>query len=82
VRKRRREGLQKLSQLVADLLPEADSVNDRDRLLLGVGVVAASDAYLLAWLDGGVNLSRQDVVDLVMLVFDSVAARITATAPH
>ena len=77
VRKQRQEGLRQLAQLVADLLPEADGVDDRHRLLVGVGVVAAADAYLLAWLDGELDVSRQDVVDLVTQVFDSVAARIT-----
>jgi AcrR family transcriptional regulator len=76
VRVQRQEGLRKLAQLVADLLPEADGVDDRDRLLLGVGVVAAADAYLLAWLDGELDVSRQEVVDLVAQVFDSVAAGI------
>jgi AcrR family transcriptional regulator len=79
VRVQRQEGLRKLAQLVADLLPEADGVDDRDRLLLGVGVVAAADAYLLAWLDGELDVSRQDVVDLVTQVFDSVAAGITVS---
>jgi AcrR family transcriptional regulator len=77
VQKQRQEGLRQLAQLVADLLPEADGVDDRHRLLVGVGVVAAADAYLLAWLDGELDVSRQDVVDLVTQVFDSVAARIT-----
>jgi AcrR family transcriptional regulator len=70
----RQEGLRKLAQLVADLLPPADGVDDRQRILLGVGVVAAADAYLLAWLDGELDVSREDVVDLVTQVFDSVAA--------
>jgi AcrR family transcriptional regulator len=69
----RQEGLRKLAQLVADLLPPGDGVDDRQRLLLGVGVVAAADAYLLAWLDGELDVSREDVVDLVTQVFDSVA---------
>ena len=77
VQKQRQEGLRQLAQLVADLLPEADGVDDRHRLLVGVGVVATADAYLLAWLDGELDVSRQDVVDLVTQVFDSVAARIT-----
>jgi AcrR family transcriptional regulator len=69
----RQEGLRKLAQLVADLLPPGNGVDDRQRLLLGVGVVAAADAYLLAWLDGELDVSREDVVDLVTQVFDSVA---------
>jgi AcrR family transcriptional regulator len=75
--KQRKSGLRKLSQLVADLLPEADAVDDRERLFLGLGVVAAADAYALAWLDRELDVSRQDVVDHVMLLFDAIAARIT-----
>ena len=77
VQKQRQEGLGQLAQLVADLLPEADGVDGRDRVLVGVGVVAAADAYALAWLDGELNVSRQDVVDHVMLLFDAIADRIT-----
>jgi AcrR family transcriptional regulator len=80
VRRQRQEGLHKLARLVADLLPEEDGVDDRDRLLLGVGVVAAADAYLLAWLDGELDVSRPDVIDLVTQVFDSVAAHITVSS--
>jgi AcrR family transcriptional regulator len=76
-RKQRKTGLGILSQLVADLLPEADAVDDRERLFLGLGVVAAADAYALAWLDGELNVSRQDVVHHVMLLFDAIADRIT-----
>ncbi|BBY19803.1 TetR/AcrR family transcriptional regulator [Mycobacterium stomatepiae] len=70
----REVGLRKLAQLVADLLPAAGGVDDRRRLLLGVGVVAAADAYLLAWLDGELKVTREEVVDLVTQVFDSLAA--------
>jgi AcrR family transcriptional regulator len=76
-REQRKDGLRKLSQLVADLLPEAEAVDDRERLFLGLGVVAAADAYALAWLDGELDVSRQDVVDHVMLLFDAIADRIT-----
>jgi AcrR family transcriptional regulator len=77
VQKQRQESLRKLSQLVADLLPAVDGVDERDRLLVGLGVVAAADAYLLAWLHGELDLSRQGVVDLVTQLFDSVAAGTT-----
>lgn len=76
VQVQRQEGLRKLARLVADLLPDSSTVDDRERLLLGTGVVAAADAYLLAWLDGALGVTRQEVVDLVTLVFDSVAAQI------
>lgn len=42
-------------------------------MLLGRGVVAAADELLLAWLDNESNVSREDVVELVMVFFDAVA---------
>jgi hypothetical protein len=41
--------------------------------MLGVAVVGAADEYLRAWLDDPEGMTRNDVIDLVMLVFDSVA---------
>lgn len=76
-RNHRQSGLSRLAQLVADLLPATPDVSDRDRQMLGLGVVAAADAYLLAWLNGESELSRQDVVDLVATVFDSIACRLS-----
>ena len=34
---------------------------------------AQADEYLRAWLDDREGMTRNDVIDLVMLVFDSVA---------
>ncbi|HEY0227293.1 MAG TPA: hypothetical protein VGC05_13080 [Mycobacterium sp.] len=76
-RNHRQSGLSRLAQLVADLLPATPDVSDRDRQMLGLGVIAAADAYLLAWLNGESELSRQDVVDLVATVFDSIACRLS-----
>jgi AcrR family transcriptional regulator len=77
-REQRRKGFYRLAQLVADLLPAAPLRGDsRQRLMLGVGVVAAADEYLRAWLYYQESITRDDVIDLVMLVFDSVAARLT-----
>lgn len=77
--RKREDGLFKLAQLVADQLP-ATASDDKRRLLLGMGVVAAADEYLRAWVDGERNLSRQDVVELTMALFDSVAARFAHSA--
>ncbi len=77
-RRHRQSGLYRLAQLVADLLPATPDVNDQHRQMLGLGVVAAADAYLLAWLNGESALSRQDVVDLVATLFDSIACRLSA----
>jgi AcrR family transcriptional regulator len=80
-RSHRQAGLSRLAQLVANLLPATPDVSDRDRQMLGLGVVAAADAYLLAWLNGESELSRQDVVDLVATLFDSIACRLSASQP-
>jgi AcrR family transcriptional regulator len=76
-REQRRKGFYRLGQLAADLLPATPRRDSQQRLMLGVGVVAAADEYLRAWLDYEEGISRDDVIDLVMLIFDSVAARLT-----
>ncbi|SPM32460.1 hypothetical protein MRAB57_258 [Mycobacterium rhizamassiliense] len=80
-RNSRQAGLAQLAQLVADLLPATPKVSDRDRHMFGLGVVAAADAYLLEWLNGESGLSRQDVVELVAALFDSIACRLGAKTP-
>lgn len=75
-RAQRQRGHQKLARLVADLLPQSATLTPQDRMLLGRGVVAAADELLLAWLDNESNVSREDVVELVMVFFDAVADRV------
>ena len=70
-RGQRRKGFYKIAQLVVHLLPATG--DSRQRLMLGVAVVGAADEYLRAWLDDREGMTRNDVIDLVMLVFDSVA---------
>jgi AcrR family transcriptional regulator len=70
-RGQRRMAFYKLAELVADLLPATG--DSRQRLMLGVAVVGAADEYLRAWLDDPEGMTRNDVSDLVMLVFNSVA---------
>lgn len=81
-REQRRKGFYRLAQLVADLLPAIPRGDGQQRLMLGVGVVAAADEYLRAWLYYQESITRDDVIDLVMLVFDSVAARLTKRRSH
>jgi AcrR family transcriptional regulator len=76
----RQDGHLQLAQLVAELLPQGSTASARDRLLLGLGVVAAADELLLLWVDGRQNLAREDVILLVMVIFDAVAAASCATA--
>jgi hypothetical protein len=47
--------------------------------MLGVAVVGAADEYLRAWLDDGEGMTRNDVIDLVMLVFHSVAGCLSSS---
>jgi hypothetical protein len=47
--------------------------------MLGVAVVSAADEYLRAWLDDQEGMTRNDVIDLVMLVFESVAGCLTSS---
>jgi AcrR family transcriptional regulator len=81
-REQRRKGFYRLAQLVADLLPATPRGDSQQRLMLGVGVVAATDEYLRAWLYYQESITRDDVIDLVMLVFDSVAGRLTKFRSH
>jgi hypothetical protein len=46
--------------------------------MLAFGIVAAADEFLMAWMDGAEGLTRDDVVDLVMLMFDAIAHRISS----
>ncbi|MEU7632977.1 TetR/AcrR family transcriptional regulator [Nocardia sp. NPDC049220] len=80
-RQQRQAGLHRLAQLVADLLPANSTESKSDTHLLGLAIVAASDELLLAWMDGEQGLSRSAVVDLVMLMFDAVAQRMSSGHP-
>jgi AcrR family transcriptional regulator len=78
-REQRRAGLRRLAQLVADLLPSSTTLNQSDVLLLGLGIVAAADELLMTWIDGPEGLTRDRVVDVVMLMFDATAQHISST---
>jgi AcrR family transcriptional regulator len=75
-RLQRRAGLRRLARLVADLLPRSTALNSSDALLIGLGIVAAADELLMTWMDGAEELTRDRVVDLVMLLFDAAARHI------
>ncbi|MEU7768678.1 TetR/AcrR family transcriptional regulator [Nocardia sp. NPDC049190] len=80
-RQQRQAGLHRLAQLVADLLPPNSTRSKTDTHLLGLAIVAAADELLLAWMDGEQGLTRSTVVDLVMLMFDAVAQRMSSGRP-
>ncbi|MEU7769391.1 TetR/AcrR family transcriptional regulator [Nocardia sp. NPDC049190] len=79
--RQRQDGLHQLAQLVADLLPTRSALSRNEVLLLGLAIVAAADELLLAWIDGEQGLTRGAVVDLVMLVFDAIAHRMSSGLP-
>jgi AcrR family transcriptional regulator len=79
-REQRHAGLRRLAQLVADLLPPSTALNSGDALLLGLGIVAAADEFLMTWMDGAEGLTRDRVVDTVTLLFDATAHHISSTS--
>lgn len=80
-REERRVGLRRLAQLVADLLPTSAVLNRSDVTLLGLGIVAAADELLMTWMDSPEELTRDRVVDVVMVLFDATAHRINSIPP-
>ena len=78
-REQRHAGLRRLAELVADLLPPSTALNRSDVLLLGLSIVAAADELLMTWMDSAEGLTRDRVVDVVMLLFDATAHHISST---
>jgi AcrR family transcriptional regulator len=81
-RQQRQVGVYKFAALVAELLPPARPDKAQEQLLLAAGIVAATNELLIAWLDGDQDLTRADVVDLVMTMFDAVADRMAVSNRH
>jgi AcrR family transcriptional regulator len=81
-REQRHAGLRRLAELVADLLPPTTALKRSDVLLLGLGIVAAADELLVMWMDSAAGLTRDRVVDTVMLMFDATAQHIRSTRPR
>lgn len=76
-RVQRQQGIAQIAGLVAELLPDGSGW---DRQLVALSIVSAGDELLRAWVDG--VLTRARVVDMVMLLFDSVVDRMTRTIPE
>jgi AcrR family transcriptional regulator len=81
-RQQRQVGFHKFAALVAELLPPAGPEKAREQQLLAVGIVAATNELLMAWLDGEQGLTQADVVDLVMTMFDAIADRLAVLNRH
>jgi hypothetical protein len=50
--------------------------------MLGLGVVAAADAYLRAWVTGESEYRGTTSSTWVATLFDSIACRLSAAAPR
>ena len=82
-RQQRQVGFHKFATLVAELLPTAGPEKALEQQLLAVGIVAATNELLMAWLDGEQGLTTQaEVVDLVMTMFDAIADRLAVLNRH
>ena len=81
-RQQRQVGFHKFAALVAELLPTGGPEKAQEQHLLAVGIVAATNELLMAWLDGEQGLTQVDVVDLVMTMFDAIADRLAVLNRH
>ena len=81
-RQQRQVGFHKFAALVAELLPPAGPEKAEEQHLLAVGIVAATNELLMAWLDGEQGLTQADVVDLIMTMFDAIADRLAVLNRH
>jgi hypothetical protein len=74
--KHRQAGQRRLVELVAGLLPQPCS--GPDPFPMAIGIVAAANELLLAWLVGEPGLDQERVTSVVAFMFDAVADRMTA----
>ena len=81
-RQQRQVGVYKFAALVAELLPPVRPDKAQEQLLLAAGIVAATNELMIAWLDGEQGMTRADVVDLVMTMFDAIADRLAVPNRH
>jgi AcrR family transcriptional regulator len=72
----RQVGQRRLAELVAGLLPRPG--RGPDPFPVAIGIVAAANELLLAWLSGEPGFNREQVVTLVAFMFDAVADQMTA----
>ncbi|MET0454518.1 MAG: TetR/AcrR family transcriptional regulator [Mycobacterium sp.] len=72
-RRQRQAALDTFAALMAESLPPGD---DPDRRHICIGLLAASERLLAEWTQGGSQLTRERVVDLVMFLVESVWDRI------
>ncbi|MFF4398439.1 TetR/AcrR family transcriptional regulator [Streptomyces sp. NPDC001480] len=75
----RRLGLQRMSGLVDSLLREELHDPRIDTATLSVAVVGAVSEMLLSWFNGDLGISREELVDQGLLLFEAITEHASAT---
>ncbi|GGS89381.1 TetR/AcrR family transcriptional regulator [Streptomyces cinerochromogenes] len=76
----RRLGLQRMSGLVDSLLREELHDPRIDTATLSVAVVGAVSEMLLSWFNGHLGISREELVDQGLLLFEAITEHASATS--
>ncbi|MGW5466104.1 TetR/AcrR family transcriptional regulator [Streptomyces sp. NPDC003996] len=76
----RRLGLQRMSDLVGSLLREGLHDPRIDPTTLSVAVVGAVSEMLLSWFNGELCISREELVDQGLLLFEAITEHAAATS--
>ncbi|MER5410355.1 hypothetical protein [Streptomyces sp. NPDC002769] len=76
----RRLGLQRMSGLVDGLLREGLPDPRIDTATMSVAVVGAVSEMLLSWSSGALDVSREDLVEQGLLLFDAITEHTPATS--
>ncbi|MEU2623808.1 TetR/AcrR family transcriptional regulator [Streptomyces sp. NPDC007157] len=78
----RRRGLQRMSGLADSLLREGIQDPGIDTASLSVAVVGAVGEMLLSWFNGVLDLSREELVDQGLLLFEALVEHASTTSPR
>ncbi|MGW9047016.1 TetR/AcrR family transcriptional regulator [Streptomyces lydicus] len=76
----RRLGLQRMSGLVDSLLREGLHDPRIDTATLSVAVVGAVSEMLLSWFNGDLGISREELVDQGLVLFEAITEHASATS--
>ncbi|MFF2993275.1 TetR/AcrR family transcriptional regulator [Streptomyces sp. NPDC057950] len=78
----RRLGLRRMSDLVGSLLRERPLDPRIDTAALSVAVVGAIGEMSLSWFSGALDVSREDLVDQGLLLFEAITEHTSASSRH
>ncbi|MFD7876209.1 TetR/AcrR family transcriptional regulator [Streptomyces sp. NPDC059766] len=78
--RQRRLGLRRMSGLVESLLREGRHDPRIDPATLSVAVVGAVSEMLLSWFNGELGISREELVDQGLLLFEAITEHASATS--